>query len=95
MADLLLQNGALVNAQTHGKQTPLHLASSNDQARETLLLLLTNPDLQPDLVNGQGDTALDVAQRCGRYSSLFLMVEESIDYRKFLLPHIINPSKSS
>ena len=84
VADLLLQNGALINAQTHGKQTPLHLAASNDQARQTLLLLLMNPDLKPDLRNGQGDTALDVAQRCGKYSRLFVMVEESVDYRKFL-----------
>ena len=92
VADLLIQNGALVNAQTHGKQTPLHLASSNDRARETLLLLLTNPDLRPELVNSQGDTALDVAQRCGHFSSLFVMVQDSVDYRKFLLPHITKSS---
>ena len=84
VADILLQNGALINAQTHGKQTPLHLASSNDHARETLLLLLTHPDLQPHLVNSQGDTALDIARRCGNYGHLFVMVEESVDYRRFL-----------
>ena len=88
VADLLLQNGALVNAQTHGQQTPLHFASSNNRARETLILLLMNPDLRPELVNSQGDTALDVARRCGRYGNLFVMVEESVDYRKFLQPHL-------
>ena len=85
VADTLLQNGALINAQTNGKQTPLHLASSNDRARETLLLLLTHPGLDPCLRNGQGDRAVDVAQRCGSYGYLFVMVEESVDYRKFLL----------
>ena len=84
VADLLLQNGALINAQTNGKQTPLHLASSNDRARQTLLLLLMNPELKPDLQNGQGDTALDIAQRCGSYGNLFIIVKECVDYRKFL-----------
>lgn len=84
VADLLLQNGALINAQTNGKQTPLHLAASNDRARDTLLLLLTHPSLDPTLLNSQGDRAVDIAQRCGNYSHLFVMVEESVDYRKFL-----------
>ena len=77
-----------MNAQTHGKQTPLHLAASNDRARETLILLLAHPDLQPHLVNGQGDTALEVAERSGRFAGLFVMAEDSIDYRKFLLPNL-------
>ena len=84
VADILLQNGALINAQTNGKQTPLHLASSNERARETLLLLLMNSDLQPDLINDQGDKAVDIARRCGNYGNLFVIVEESVDYRKFL-----------
>ena len=82
-----------MNAQTHGKQTPLHLASSNNRSRETLVLLMMNPDLQPELVNSQGDTAFDVAQRCGSYSSLFVMVQDCVDYRKFLnLPHFTKSS---
>ena len=88
VADILLQNGAKINAQTHGKQTPLHWAAANDRARETLILLLNHPDLQPELINGQGDTALDVAKRCGKYAELFVMAEESVDYRRFLLPHL-------
>lgn len=84
VADLLLQNGALINAQTNGRQTPLHLAASNDRARETLLLLLNHPSLDPSLVNSQGDRAVDVAERCGSHGYLFVMVEESVDYRKFL-----------
>lgn len=84
VADLLLQNGALINARTNGEQTPLHLAASNDRARNTLLLLLTHPNLDPSLVNNQGDRAVDIAQRCGNYGYLFVMVEESVDYRKFL-----------
>ena len=94
-ADVLLQNGALVNAQTNGKLTPLHLASSNDRARETLLLLLSHPDLEPQLTNSQGDRAVDVAKRCGNYGYLFVMVEDSVDYRKFLSPHNDHKSPSS
>ena len=95
VADLLLQNGALVNAQTHGKQTPLHLAASNDRARETLILLLAHPALQPHLVNGQGDTALEVAERSGRFAGLFVMAEDSVDYRKYLLPNLTSEQPPS
>lgn len=95
VADLLLQNRALINAQTHGKQTPLHLAAANDRARRTLILLLMNPDLRPDLVNGQGDTALDIAHRHGNHAHLFLMVDPSVDYRKFLATNDDDPKPPS
>ena len=85
VADVLLQNGALINAQTAGKQTPLHLAAANERARQTLLVLLNHPALDTSLRNGQGDRAVDVAMRCGRHGPLFDMVDESIDYHKFLL----------
>jgi len=84
VASLLLQNGALINAQTNGKQTPLHLAACNDRAKATLLLLLTHRDVDVDLRNGQDETALTIAERSGRNSYLFEMTNESIDYRKFL-----------
>lgn len=84
VASLLLQNGALINAQTNGKLTPLHLAACNDRAEATLLLLLTQRDVDVSLQNGQGDTALTVAERSGGYSYLFEMTNESIDYRIFL-----------
>ena len=84
VATLLLQNGAGVNSQTNGGQTPLHLASSNDRAKSTLELLLSHPDLDAELRNGQGELALTVAERSGRHAHLFSMVGPSIDHRKFL-----------
>ena len=83
-AAILLQNGALINSKTNGGQTPLHLAASNDRARQTLELLLQNKDLDPTLLNGQLETAFQLAERNGRFSHLFLMVDESINHRKFL-----------
>ena len=83
-ASLLLQNGALVNSRTNGRQTPLHLAASNDRAKSTLELLLHHRDLDPTLLNGQSETAFQLAERNGRYSYLFLMVDDSADHRKFL-----------
>lgn len=83
-ASLLLQNGAPINSQTNGGQTPLHLASSNDRSRDTLELLLTHPELNTDIKNGQGEVAQTVAERNGRFAYLFTMVEASIDYKKFL-----------
>lgn len=84
VASLLLQNGAPINAQTNGNLTPLHLAACNDRAEATLLLLLTQRDVDVSLQNGQGETALTIAERSGRYSYLFEMTNESIDYRIFL-----------
>ena len=83
-AALLLQNGALINSKTNGGQTPLHLAASNDRAKATLELLLRHKDLDPTLLNGQSETALQLAERNGRFSYLFLMVNENVDHRKFL-----------
>ena len=84
VASLLLQNGAGVNSQTNGGQTPLHLASSNDRAKSTLELLLSHPDLDTELRNGQGELALTVAERSGRHAHFFSVVDPSIDHRKFL-----------
>ncbi len=84
VASLLLQNGACVNSQTNGGQSPLHLASSNDRAKETLELLLTQPNLNVVLLNGQGEVARTVAERNGRFAHLFEIVEPSTDHRKFL-----------
>lgn len=79
IASILLQNGANINAQTQGGQTPLHLASSVQQARETLLLLLTHPSLDPDIINSCNETAYQVAYRSSKYYYLFEIVEPSIN----------------
>ena len=79
VARLLLEKGANVNAQSNGKQTPLHLAACNDRAKATLELLLRNGRVDVSLRNGQDETALQVAQRCGRYAYLFEVAGESSD----------------
>ena len=81
VASLLLQNGANINSQTNGKQTPLHLASCNRNAEATLECLLMHPDLDPSLVNKKGETALDLASSLTKNAYLFEMVEKSIDFK--------------
>lgn len=83
VASLLLQNGADINAQTNGKQTPLHLAASNSQAKSSLELLLRHGDVDPCLRNGQDEMAFEVARRSGRFSYLFELAEEAVDWRRF------------
>lgn len=84
VASLLLQNGAKINSLTNGGQTPLHLAAVNGRAKNTLVMLLGNPDLDPGIRNAQDETALSIARRSGRLAYLFEVVEENVDYRKFL-----------
>ena len=83
-AALLLQNGALINSKTNGGQTPLHLAASNDRAKLTLELLLRHRDVDSTLLNGQSETAFQLAERNGRFAHLFQMVDGSVDHRQFL-----------
>lgn len=59
------------NCLTRGGQTPLHLASLSSSSRHTLELLLSHPDIDPDIPNSQGDTARDVAARNGPLAPLF------------------------
>jgi len=68
---LLLSFGAPLNQTTRGGQTALHLAAFGTNNRETLELLLTQPGLDGTLVNSQGDTARDVAERNGLLGQLF------------------------
>ena len=65
-----------VNVVTRGGQTPLHLASQSHN-KETLELLLMRPDIDPSLVNNQGDTARMVAQRMGKLAYMFDAVSPS------------------
>ncbi|XP_026273192.1 ankyrin repeat domain-containing protein 49 isoform X2 [Frankliniella occidentalis] len=52
-------------------QTPLHLASSHPEARETLYLLLTNPKISINIRNKTGELAYDIAHRHCKYYKLF------------------------
>ena len=78
VASLLLQNGALINATTNGGQTALHLTAANNRAAQTLELLLTHPNVDPDVVNGAGETAHVIAARSGPHSHLFDLVHPAL-----------------
>ena len=65
-----------VNSVTRGGQTPLHLACQSHN-KETLELLLMRPDLDPSIVNNQGDTARMVAERMGKLAHMFDAVSPS------------------
>lgn len=73
VASVLLQAGSDVNCLTNGRQTPLHLAASNAQAKETLQLLLMNRWIDPSIVNNGHDTAYQICQRTGNLYHLFEM----------------------
>ncbi len=83
-ASLLLQNGANINSLSNGGQTPLHAASLNNRAESTLELLLRHRQLDILPKTGQGDTALELAERNGKCGHLFEMANDSCDHRKFL-----------
>ncbi|ODM99221.1 Ankyrin repeat domain-containing protein 49 [Orchesella cincta] len=70
-ARMLLENGADINAQTDGGQTPLHLACSKGGARETVIILLTEPGIQINVLNKANETAYQVARRSGPLDDLF------------------------
>ncbi|XP_056136961.1 ankyrin repeat domain-containing protein 49 [Lampris incognitus] len=81
MAALLLQQGANLNAQTNGGLTALHLAASHistppEDSFHTLQLLLSQRHLKAGLRSSSGETAGEVARRCGPYHFLFEMVED-------------------
>jgi ankyrin repeat protein len=79
VAEIFLQNGACINAQTNGHQTPLHLAASQPDNKEVLKLLLMNPDLDAGLKNDINETAKDVCLRSSNLHYLFEIADESIN----------------
>ena len=78
-AELLIENGADINAQTHGGHTALHLTVSEQGCRNTLLLLLMNSQIDFSLKNNAGDTALDICRRTSNLVNLFEIVDPSIN----------------
>ena len=71
----LLLSTTPVNCVTRGGQTPLHLACLASSSRDTVELLLSQPELEPGIKNSQGDTAREVAARTGNLAPLFDCVE--------------------
>lgn len=78
VASVLLQNDADINAQTTGGQTPLHLAATYTRDNLLLQVLLMDKRLNPNIVNCQNQTALDLAKRSGK-ESLFELIEGSVN----------------
>jgi len=71
IVELLLNTGTPVNTGSEGGLTALHVAAMSANCRQTLELLLMQPDIDLSLVSNNGDTAYDIAARCGPYASLF------------------------
>ncbi|XP_043464565.1 ankyrin repeat domain-containing protein 49-like isoform X1 [Leptopilina heterotoma] len=76
---LLIQHGADVNALSKGQQTPLHLVSASSHNSPGLQLLLLHPDTNPHHVNASGDTAEKIAQRTGKYYSLYEIIQPCLN----------------
>jgi hypothetical protein len=78
--EYLLSTGTNVNVQTTDSgQTCLHLAGSNSTSRESLLLLLTHPNIDYHVKNSQGETASDIAKRLCKFHKLFEITEENFN----------------
>ncbi|KXJ70873.1 hypothetical protein RP20_CCG022249 [Aedes albopictus] len=75
---LMLQHGADVNATSHGSQTPLHIAASVSNARSTLVTLLMDDRIEPDVLNNSGEKAADIAKKSGLAFPLFAMAQSAL-----------------
>ncbi|KAM7394261.1 hypothetical protein PAMP_021074 [Pampus punctatissimus] len=83
VASFLLKHGAELNAQTNGGLTPLHLAASHTSSSKTdsanmLELLLSQRHLKAGLRSNSGETASELARRCGPHHFLFEMIEDCV-----------------
>ena len=68
-------HGADVNALTAGGLTPLMVAASSGEARDTCYLLLTADGVRLDVRNGSGDSAADIGRRSVAIQPLFELTE--------------------
>lgn len=71
----LINAGSNINAQTNSGQTPLHLAASYRESLQTIKLLLSNPLIEPSTQNSNGETAKDIALRCGPNGHIFKVTD--------------------
>lgn len=72
-AALLLQHGCDVNAETQGSQTPLHIAATVSDCRESAMTLLFQPDINAGALNNSEETAAQIARRTGLTYPIFEM----------------------
>ena len=71
IVEVLLNAGTSVNTISEGGLTPLHVAAMSANSRQTIELLLMQPDVDLSLMSNQGDTAQEIAARSGPYAPLF------------------------
>ena len=74
----LLAAGANVNAQSTGRQAPLHVASVNREARLTVQLLLNHPEIDVTLLNGANEAPATISRRTGGHFDLFEAVDDCL-----------------
>ena len=79
VVDYLIKLNANVNALTNGKQTPLHLAASQRNCKETLIILLLNKFIDFNLLNDTKEFASDIATRSCEYYRLFEITESNLN----------------
>jgi len=84
IVELMLNAGVSVNHVSEGGLTPLHLAAMSTNCRETVELLLMQPNVDLYLLSNQGDSARDIAERSGTLAPLFdaAMPKAIESYRK-------------
>lgn len=58
-------------------QTPLHIAASVTNCRETVMALLLHPGIKPDLLNNSNEKASEIARRSGRSFPMFQMAHSA------------------
>ncbi|XP_058815621.1 ankyrin repeat domain-containing protein 49 [Topomyia yanbarensis] len=75
---LLLQHGADINAVSQGDQAPLHIAASVSNSRRTLMTLMMDERINPNLKNNSGETAADIARRSGHLFPMFKMAQSAL-----------------
>ena len=80
VVDYLLKNAdADVNIRTNSGQTSLHLAAQQSTGRETLIILLTHPDIDFSIENDQHETAQMIANRTCKYNKLFEIADANLN----------------
>lgn len=78
MVALLLQHDADINALSDGNQTPLHIAATVSDCRETMVALLMDDRVKPELLNNSEETAFAIARRTGTTYPVFEMHKKGV-----------------
>lgn len=77
-AQHLIHCGADVNSLTNGGLTPLHVAASNPETEQILILLLSNRFVDVTIRSSAGETAKELCERYSPFSYLFEMAADNI-----------------